>query len=95
MLSKEDIAPDTDKIMELVWSTPSQEGFQVSHYATGDEALELLQSEVPDLVLISLTFQGTDGPELGKRLKDYFNVKKLRLWCLHQRVEKERKEGHQ
>jgi two-component system phosphate regulon response regulator PhoB len=47
----------------------AKEGYQVTGAASGEEALKVLKSNVPDLVLLDLMLPGIDGLEVCRLLK--------------------------
>ena len=47
-----------------------REGFSSQTAATGEEALRLAQSQVPDVVLLDLKMPGIDGMEVLRRVRD-------------------------
>jgi two-component system, OmpR family, alkaline phosphatase synthesis response regulator PhoP len=64
------VVDDEEDILELLRFNLSGEGFQVICAATGEEALEKVRSELPDLVLLDLMLPGIDGLEVARRLKN-------------------------
>ncbi|MBW2209149.1 MAG: response regulator [Deltaproteobacteria bacterium] len=71
-MSKEQIlvVDDEEDILELVRFNLSKEGYQVICAATGENALEIARSELPDLVVLDLMLPGMDGLEVAKFLKN-------------------------
>lgn len=54
----------------LVKTVSSQDGFSVvGEAASGDEALEVIARTSPDLVLLDIGLPGSDGLEVGSRLR--------------------------
>jgi two-component system phosphate regulon response regulator PhoB len=72
MMTKEKIlaVDDEEDILELLKFNLLREGYQVCGALTGEEALRLAQSEVPDLIVLDLMLPGIDGLEVAKKLKD-------------------------
>jgi two-component system, OmpR family, alkaline phosphatase synthesis response regulator PhoP len=64
------VVDDEEDILELLRFNLSSEGFHVVCVATGEEALEKVRSELPDLVLLDLMLPGIDGLEVARRLKN-------------------------
>lgn len=60
---------DDEDIRELVRYNLGKEGFEVSLAETGEQALEMLEADLPDLVLLDLMLPGIDGLEICRRLK--------------------------
>ncbi len=71
-MSKEHIliVDDEEDILELVRFNLSKEGYQVICAATGEKAVEIARSELPDLVVLDLMLPGMDGLEVAKFLKN-------------------------
>ncbi|WHX47901.1 response regulator transcription factor [Paenibacillus woosongensis] len=67
------IVIDDDKnILQLVSIHLTREGYQVLNANNASEALDMLESEVPDLAVVDVMMPGMDGIELTKILsKDY------------------------
>ena len=61
---------DEEDILELLRFNLSREGYQVSCASSGEEALRLVQSEIPDLIVLDLMLPGIDGLEVTRRLKN-------------------------
>ena len=55
----------------------SQEGFRVTPAADGNQALEVIKREKPDLILLDLIMPGKDGFETLKELKADANYKDI------------------
>jgi two-component system phosphate regulon response regulator PhoB len=64
------IVDDEPDILELLRFNLSREGYQVSSAASGEEALGIAQSEIPDLIVLDLMLPGVDGLEVTKILKN-------------------------
>jgi two-component system phosphate regulon response regulator PhoB len=67
------IVDDEEDIRELVELNLAQEGYKVLSCETGERALEISGSKLPDLIVLDLMLPGIDGLEVCKRLKG--NVK--------------------
>ena len=63
------IVDDEEDILELLRFNLSREGYHLVTATTGEEALDLSRSEVPDLILLDLMLPGIDGLEVAKLLK--------------------------
>jgi len=70
-MSKEQIlvVDDEEDILGLVSFNLTKEGYQVSCATTGEEALELIRTRRPDLVVLDLMLPGMNGLEVAKILK--------------------------
>lgn len=67
------IADDDEKLLKMVRRTLMYEGFQVITAADGREALERLQSETPDLLILDWLMPKLDGLELLAHLRQEEN----------------------
>ncbi|RLC36984.1 DNA-binding response regulator [candidate division Kazan bacterium] len=63
------VVEDEEDILELVRYNLAKEGYQVIKARSGERALQLATSEVPDLVLLDLMLPGVDGIEVCRRIK--------------------------
>lgn len=64
------VVDDEEDILELLRYNLLREGYNVSCAASGEEALRLAQSEIPDLLVLDLMLPGIDGLEVTKILKN-------------------------
>jgi len=60
---------DEEDILELLRYNLSREGCRVTAATTGEEAVRLALSLLPDLILLDLLLPGMDGLEVCRRLK--------------------------
>jgi two-component system phosphate regulon response regulator PhoB len=63
------IVEDEDDIRELVSYHLVKEGYQVAGVASGEEALEIADRQVPDLILLDVMLPGMDGFAVCRRLR--------------------------
>jgi CheY-like chemotaxis protein len=63
------IVDDTDDIREFVRLQLINLGYRVMEAANGEEAIELIQQEVPKLILLDLTMPGIDGFEVNRFIR--------------------------
>jgi two-component system alkaline phosphatase synthesis response regulator PhoP len=84
MMPKEKIlvVDDEEDILELLRFNLSREGCQVFCASSGEEALRLVRSEIPDLVVLDLMLPGIDGLEVTRWLKSDPNTKHLPIVML-------------
>jgi two-component system alkaline phosphatase synthesis response regulator PhoP len=84
MMAKEKIlvVDDEEDILELLRFNLSREGCQVFCASSGEEALRLVQSEIPDLIVLDLMLPGIDGLEVTRWLKSDPNTKHLPIVML-------------
>jgi UDP-3-O-[3-hydroxymyristoyl] N-acetylglucosamine deacetylase len=65
------IVDDEKNIVKSLTGILSDEGYEVSMTDDGVEALEIIQKDPPDLVLLDIWLPGMDGIEVLKTLKTY------------------------
>jgi two-component system alkaline phosphatase synthesis response regulator PhoP len=84
MMAKEKIlvVDDEEDILELLRFNLSREGCQVFCASSGEEALRLVRSEIPDLIVLDLMLPGIDGLEVTRRLENDPNTKHLPIVML-------------
>jgi diguanylate cyclase (GGDEF)-like protein len=68
-MSKILIVDDEPTIVELLEEHLQSEGYDTVHAFSGEEALQLLEHEVPDLVLLDLMLPGMDGYEVCRLMQ--------------------------
>ena len=76
------VVDDEEDILELLKFNLSREGYQVPCAASGEQALGLVRSERPDLIVLDLMLPGIDGLEVTRRLKNDPNTKNLPIVML-------------
>ena len=64
------VVEDEPDIAELIEYNLVREGYRVDVAGDGEDALERIVREAPDLVLLDLMLPGLDGVELCRRLKE-------------------------
>ena len=60
---------DDEDILELLKYNLAKEGYRVTAVTSGEEALRLARSTMPDLILLDLMLPGVDGLEVCRSLK--------------------------
>ncbi|MBU4319498.1 MAG: response regulator [Nitrospinae bacterium] len=63
------IVEDNEDSRELVVKVLKNKGYQTIEAADGEEALEKVAAEKPDLILLDISIPKIDGYEVAKRLK--------------------------
>ncbi|MBN1105213.1 MAG: response regulator transcription factor [Deltaproteobacteria bacterium] len=63
------VVDDEEDILELLTYHLTREGFKVTCAASGEEALQAVQSNTYSLILLDLMMPGIDGFEVTRRLK--------------------------
>ena len=76
------VVDDEEDLLELLRFNLSGEGFSVTCVATGEEALDKVAEEVPDLILLDLMLPGMDGLEVARRLKSQALTKEIPIVML-------------
>jgi two-component system alkaline phosphatase synthesis response regulator PhoP len=64
------VVEDEEDILELMTYNLTREGYRVVGINTGEEAVETVLKEHPDLVLLDIMLPGTDGLEVCRNLKN-------------------------
>ncbi|MBI3018633.1 MAG: sigma-54-dependent Fis family transcriptional regulator [Deltaproteobacteria bacterium] len=64
------IVDDEASIRAAICSVLSEEGYHVSEVRNGEEALEFISKETPDVVLLDIWLPGIDGLEVLKKMKE-------------------------
>lgn len=76
------VVDDEEDILELLRFNLLREGYNVSCAASGEEALRLAKSEIPDLLVQDLMLPGIDGLEVTKILKNDSRTKDIPIVML-------------
>lgn len=63
------VVEDEQDLLDLVRYNLAKEGYQIQTSTTGEEALRIVRSEKPDLVLLDLMLPAMDGLEVCRALK--------------------------
>jgi two-component system phosphate regulon response regulator PhoB len=63
------VVDDEEDILELVEYNLTRQGFRISTAATGEEAVSIARSQLPDLVVLDLMLPGVDGLDVCRILK--------------------------
>ena len=64
------VVDDEEDLLELLRYDLTREGFEVICASTGEQALVMARSEIPDLILLDLMLPGLDGLQVTRRLKE-------------------------
>ncbi len=71
------VVDDEEDILDLVDYYLNKEGFQTKRFTSGEDILQALKKQVPDLILLDLMLPGVDGLEVCRMLKrdsDYSDI---------------------
>ncbi len=71
------VVDDEPDIVNLVSKILQKAGYWVSSASTGDQALEAIETEAPDLILLDLVMPGKSGLEVCKILKSQPKTKDI------------------
>lgn len=63
------VVDDEERIRELLADFLATEGYEVILSSNGEEAIELVEREDPQVILLDVQMNGIDGIEVCKRLK--------------------------
>ncbi len=64
------VVDDEDSICKVLKGILADEGYEVLTAGTGEDALKMVDDELPDLVLLDIWLPGIDGLETLKHIKD-------------------------
>ena len=64
------VVDDQEVNRRLLGAVLTPRGYRVVEAASGEEALQQLAAEVPDIVLLDIVMPGTDGYEVCRRIRD-------------------------
>jgi two-component system phosphate regulon response regulator PhoB len=76
------VVDDEEDILELIRFNLFREGYKVLGAPSGEEALRLAKSEIPDLMVLDLMLPGMDGLEVTKVLKNDSMTKNIPIVML-------------
>ncbi|MCK4532079.1 MAG: response regulator, partial [Candidatus Aenigmarchaeota archaeon] len=69
MAKKIMVVDDEESLIELVTAVLEQEGYEIITAMNGEEALERLKTEKPDLILLDMMMPGMSGREVCERIR--------------------------
>ena len=78
---------DEEQIRRLLSSFLTRRGYQVKTAVDGQEALNLLESYTPDLVITDVNMPNIDGTELTRRLRAHPTLKSMPIIMLSAKVQ--------
>ncbi len=87
MAKKIILAEDEPQIARLIEFKLKKEGYQVTWKENGEEALEAIKADKPDLVLLDVMMPVMDGYEVLRRLKEDENLKSIPVIMLTARAQ--------
>jgi len=68
------VVDDEPRILRLVRTSLSLAGYDVLTTTSGEEAINLVQSEVPDVVLLDVVMDSVDGLTVLKKLRSFSQI---------------------
>lgn len=86
------IIDDSKLSREMIKMTLEQAGFTVDGAGTANEALEILQARMADLIILDLILPGVDGFTFLEMLRNSNQFKDIPVMVLSSRDSKEEKE---
>lgn len=81
------VVDDEEDLLELLKYDLTREGFKVVCASTGEQALVMARSEIPDLILLDLMLPGLDGLQVTRRLKEDSETRDIPIAMLTARGE--------
>jgi two-component system phosphate regulon response regulator PhoB len=76
------VVDDEEDILELVRFNLSREGFTVFSASTGEKALDLVEKEAPELIVLDLMLPGIDGLDVARIVKQGDTTKNIAIVML-------------
>lgn len=71
------IADDDEDLLLLMKIKMKSEGFEVQISPNGDDLFDLLETSLPDIILLDITMRGVDGGTICKDLKKAEKTKNI------------------
>ena len=87
MAKKIVLVEDESQIARLIEFKLRKEGYQVTWKENGEEALEAIKAEKPDLVLLDVMMPVMDGYEVLRQIKEDENLKSIPVIMLTARAQ--------
>ncbi|MDR3543540.1 MAG: response regulator transcription factor [Desulfosporosinus sp.] len=76
------VVDDEEPILELLRFNLEKEGYQVCVAKNGQEALESVDKEQPDLLVLDVMLPGMDGLEVCRRIRNIQNLRQIPIIML-------------
>ena len=81
------VVEDEEDILELVSFNLKKEGYKVKGVTSGEEALQEVRREVPNLIILDLMLPGVNGFDVCKSLRNDYRTKTIPVIMLTARSE--------
>ncbi|CAD2072365.1 response regulator YycF [Phocicoccus pinnipedialis] len=88
MAKKIVVVDDEKPIADILQFNLEKEGYDVLTANDGDEALELILKEVPDLVLLDIMLPGKDGMEICREVRKVYDMPIIMLTAKDDEIDK-------
>lgn len=82
------VVDDEKPIAEILEFNLQKEGYEVLIAHEGNEALELIMEEVPDLILLDIMLPGKDGMDICKEVRKYHDMPIIMLTAKDDEIDK-------
>ncbi len=79
MSSKILIVEDEPNIVVPLQFSLEQKGYQVFIVGSGEDALEIIPKEMPDLILLDIMLPGIDGYEVCQNVRENVELKDIKI----------------
>ncbi|OHB59321.1 MAG: DNA-binding response regulator [Planctomycetes bacterium RBG_13_46_10] len=76
------VVDDEEDIVELVELNLTREGYKALTCGTGEQAIAVASSKLPDLIILDLMLPGIDGLEVCRRLKSQLKTEQIPIIIL-------------
>jgi DNA-binding response OmpR family regulator len=76
------VVDDDPDILEVLYFNLKARGFAVTTVSSGQEALQAVPLEQPDLLLLDVIMPDLDGWEVLKIIKDHYDVSEMKVIML-------------
>jgi len=81
------IIEDDPQCAKLVATKLGAEGFEVTVAETGEEGLDMIDQDMPDLLLLDLILPGIDGLEVCRRLRRSYDIPIIMLTAKDEEID--------
>jgi DNA-binding response OmpR family regulator len=71
------VIDDEKDLQEILQVNLSKEGYEVKCYSSAEEALEAMDNDIPELILLDIMMQGMDGYEFCRKIRSLPQYKSI------------------